>query len=95
MIPTRRQFVASLSAVPVFLQTVSAQQPSTRTAPAQDPVLEQILMDIRERSRAPVRRRCETSKPPLVSSPRTSPLTTIARSRPHCAVARRNSDERL
>ncbi|MFM8533528.1 MAG: hypothetical protein ACKOEC_08040 [Acidimicrobiia bacterium] len=48
MIPNRRQFVASLAGVPVFLQAASAQQPSGRVAPAQDPVLQQVLADIRE-----------------------------------------------
>jgi len=48
MVPNRRQFVASLSGVPLLLQTASAQQTSGRVAPAQDPVLQQILTDIRE-----------------------------------------------
>jgi hypothetical protein len=49
MTPDRRQFVASLAGVPLLLQSA---QPAPRSAAAQaagpDPVLEQIIADLRE-----------------------------------------------
>jgi hypothetical protein len=44
MIPSRRQFVASIAAVPFLAQSAGAQ----RRASAPDPVLDQILADLRE-----------------------------------------------
>jgi hypothetical protein len=45
MIPSRRQFVASIAAVPFLAQSAGAQR---RPPSAPDPVLDQILADLRE-----------------------------------------------
>ena len=47
MTPDRRQFVASLAGVPMLLQSVTAAQRGSR-AGFSDPVLEQIIADLRE-----------------------------------------------
>lgn len=50
MTPHRRQFVAGLAGVPLLLQfpTAAAAQPSAPQAGLSDPVLEQIIADLRE-----------------------------------------------
>jgi hypothetical protein len=48
MIPSRRQFVASIAIVPLLTQSAGAQRRPAATAP--DPVLDQILADLRELS---------------------------------------------
>lgn len=48
MTPDRRQFVASLAGVPMLLQSVTATQRSASRAGFSDPVLEQIIADLRE-----------------------------------------------
>jgi hypothetical protein len=46
MIPSRRQFVASIAAVPFLSQSAGAQRRPPSSAP--DPVLDQIVADLRE-----------------------------------------------
>ena len=48
MTPDRRQFVASLAGVPLLFQSATAAQPATTRANFSDPVLEQIIADLRE-----------------------------------------------
>ncbi|MGH9219886.1 MAG: hypothetical protein ACRD1W_11325 [Vicinamibacterales bacterium] len=48
MTPDRRQFVASLAGVPMLLQSVTAAQRGGSRAGFSDPVLEQIIADLRE-----------------------------------------------
>src|SRR5688500_11751179 len=48
MTPDRRQFVASLAGVPMLLQSVTAAQRGGSRAGFSDPVLEQIITDLRE-----------------------------------------------
>ena len=48
MTPDRRQFVASLAGVPLLFQSATAAEPAATRAGFSDPVLEQIIADLRE-----------------------------------------------
>ena len=48
MTPDRRQFVASLAGVPLLFQSATAAQPAASQAGFSDPVLDQIIADLRE-----------------------------------------------
>ncbi len=47
MTPNRRQFVASIATVPFVLQSAGAQQPDSKNRAYVDPVLDEIVADLR------------------------------------------------